>query len=79
VTLHDYQASQQLGERDWPFYGLIMAAMRRADTVNAERLRRAFPTTYKEMRERYDAPRGLLRGERDRDFRRREDGELEEL
>lgn len=46
-----------------PFYALIMAAMRQADTANAERLRHMFPVVWDELQARYHAPGGLLPGD----------------
>ncbi len=63
MSLYDYQRSQHIC--DEPFYVLIMAAMRRADTNNAEKLREAFPGTWRELEARYHAPGGLLDGEID--------------
>lgn len=60
VSLYDYQASKVISGQDHPFYALIMAAMRQADTFNLEALRREFPDTYAELRERYNAPGGVL-------------------
>lgn len=42
------------------FYALIMAAMRQADTDNAERLRRCWPDVWQELHARYNAPGGIL-------------------
>jgi hypothetical protein len=39
MTLIDYQLSLLLEMKDIPFYALIMAAMRRADTSNLKKLR----------------------------------------
>lgn len=46
---------------DQPFYALIMAAMRKADSYNAEKLRYVFPEVWVELQERYNAPGGFLR------------------
>jgi len=46
--------------RQCPFYALIMAAMRGADTDNLDKLRAAFPEVYRELRERYNAPGGQI-------------------
>lgn len=46
MSLYDYQYSQQISAGDPPFYGLIMAAMRKADTTNIVRLRVVFPEVY---------------------------------
>jgi len=63
VSLYDYQVSQQISEGDPPFYALIMAAMRKADTFNMAKLQRAFPAVYAEVSARYNAPGGMLPGE----------------
>lgn len=77
MSLYDYNQVKPLLEGDPAFYTLIMAAMDRADTFNLERLRAAFPETYEEYRARYNAPRGLLPGERDEEgYQRRDDGAL---
>lgn len=60
MSLFDYQCSMELLMEDPPFDALIMAAMRKADTTNAARLRGAFPDVWTELQERYNAPGGLL-------------------
>ena len=65
MSLYDYRASQQLAIGDPPFYALIMAAMRKADSGNMVKLQWAFPDTYVELQERYDSPGGVLRSERE--------------
>lgn len=59
----DYQTSKLIVLQDYPFYALIMAAMRQADTLNAALLREAFPRVWTELENRYHAPGGLLPGE----------------
>jgi len=63
VSLYDYRASLSVSMADPPFYALVMAAMRGADTTNAARLRMAFPDTWDELQARYNAPGGLLVGD----------------
>lgn len=63
MSRYDYKMSQQIEIKNYPFYGLIMAAMRQADTENLRRLREAFPDIYQELQERYHAPGGFLPGE----------------
>ena len=63
MSLHSYLTSHKLHDHDYPFSSLIMAAMRRADTGNQTLLRQAFPVIWNELKERYDAPGGLLAGE----------------
>lgn len=60
MSAYDYLASFEISKTDPPFYALIMAAMRRADTENLAQLRAAFPDTYTELEARYNAPGGLL-------------------
>jgi len=63
MSLYDYKMSQTIGTKDFPFYALIMAAMRKADDNNLMRLQSAFPEVYRELKARYDAPGGSLPGE----------------
>lgn len=63
MSWFDYEASKRIAVEDYPFYALIMAAMRQADTFNSATLRRAFPLVWEELDERYNAPGGLLEGE----------------
>lgn len=60
MSLYDYEVSQRLARQDVPFKALIMAAMRRADTINAALLRSAFPEIWAEAEARYNAPGGIL-------------------
>ncbi len=63
MSLHEYQISKELSALDVPFYALIMAAMRQADTNNTLILRRSWPRLWAEMGERYNAVGGVLAGE----------------
>lgn len=60
MSLHGYHVSKKLAAGDPPFYSLIMAAMRKADTANLTKLQRAFPDVWIELQRRYDAPLGAL-------------------
>lgn len=60
MSLYDYRAAQEIVKADPPFYALIMAAMRKADTWNMAKLRTAFPDTYAEVEARYNAPGAVL-------------------
>jgi hypothetical protein len=60
VSYYDYQVSKQISMQGFPFYALIMAAMRQADTENMSLLSEAFPAAAAELRARYNAPGGLL-------------------
>jgi len=60
MSRFDYLQSREIAILDRPFYAMIMAAMRRADSDNLELLRSAFPHVLTELRERYKAPGGWL-------------------
>ncbi len=60
MGLHEYVISQKLSADDPPFYALIMAAMRQADTINSMLLKQAWPEVHAEMTRRYNAPGGAL-------------------
>lgn len=64
MSHYDYAISKELAAADPPFYALIMAAMRGADTPNSRKLREAWPETWAELQARYNAPGGYLEGER---------------
>jgi hypothetical protein len=55
-----YQTGVRLARADVDFYALVIAAMIRADTTNAARLRSVFPELWDETQRRYDAPGGLI-------------------
>ena len=60
MSRYDYEASKAIVAQDWPFYALIMAAMRQADTQTAYTLRNAWPHVWDELQARYNAPGGRL-------------------
>lgn len=59
MSWHDYQESKDFGS-DPSFYALLMAAMRRADTLNVAMLRSCWPAVWDELQARYDAPGGYI-------------------
>ena len=63
MSTYDYRASGKIAAEGWPFYALIMAAMRQADTDNLEKLRTVYPNTWEELTTRYSALGGILPGE----------------
>lgn len=63
MSYHEYIQGKEIFSHDYPFYSLIQAAMRQADTDNSDRLRMAFPKVYEEVVQRYNAPGGLLEGD----------------
>jgi len=60
MSLYDYRYSIELSADDPPFHALIMAAMRKADTDNLERLKAAWPDVWDELCRRYKANFGRL-------------------
>ncbi len=67
MTWANYEASKRLSlaaheDKNGadPFYSLLMAAMREADSYNIERFEEHWPTILNEFRCRYHAPGGLL-------------------
>ena len=60
MSHYDYVLSQEIAAEGYPFYALIMAAMRQASTLNATRLKAAFPAAQEELEKRYNAPGGKL-------------------
>lgn len=63
MSRHDYERSGAIAASGEPFAALVMAAMRRADSANYERLKGAFPEIERELRERYHAPGGRIGAE----------------
>lgn len=63
MSYYDYKKGQEIEAQGYPFYALIQAAMRQADSDNVVKLRNAFPRTYDELTKRYYAPNGVLPGE----------------
>ena len=59
MSYYDYEISKRVAAEDYPFYALIMAAIRQADTDNLEKLRDAFPQTFAELMYRYNSPGGI--------------------
>ena len=72
MSLYDYRSSAELSRLNPPFYALIMAAMRQADTSNMAKLKAAWPDVYAEMEFRYNAPGGMTPAELAKDRERRE-------
>lgn len=64
MSLHEYRVSAEISKRNYPFYALVMAAMRQADDRNLVALRNAFPDVWTELDTRYNAPGGLVPEER---------------
>jgi hypothetical protein len=52
MSLYEYEEGLIIAAKDPPFYALIQAAMRRADTVNLEMLIGCWPDVWRELQER---------------------------
>lgn len=63
MSLYDYQQSKKIGDCNYSFAALIMAAMRQADSINIQTLKEGFPDIFLELSERYNAPGGYLKEE----------------
>lgn len=63
MSRYDYRESARIAAADLPFYALVMAAYRQADTKNAAKIRTAWPDVVEELEARYHAPGGYLPGE----------------
>jgi hypothetical protein len=60
MSWFDYRDSMKIASSDPGFYGIIMAAMRKADTTNRHKLQSQWPGVWEELAERYNAPAGVL-------------------
>jgi hypothetical protein len=68
MTWHEYRVSQLINDQHYPFYALVMAAMRSADTTNVAILKDAFPWVWTELDDRYNAPDGVLASDGSKDY-----------
>jgi len=66
MSIRDYELSQHIAGQLYTFHSLVLAAMRRADGENLERLKTAFPSAWEELKARYNAPGGILPGDPER-------------
>ena len=64
MSHYDYEMGLKISSKNYPFYALIQAAMRQADTDNAQRLKQAWHQVWDELQERYNSPGGKLLSER---------------
>ena len=63
MSLHEYQQSKDIECNQYPFYALIMAAMRQADDFNLTKLGVIYPEILIELQARYNVPGGKLKGD----------------
>ncbi len=61
MTIENYRLSADIEQM--PFEAIIMAYMRGADDVALKFLKNKHPSIWKELKERYNAPGGKLKGE----------------
>jgi len=64
MSLYDYRESLEISKGDPGFRALIMAAMRKADDINVEILKTAYPEIWSELFARHYADGGILPGEK---------------
>ena len=57
---YDYKTGQEISAQDYPFYALIQAAMRQADTDNLFKLKTQWLGVWEDFKARYNAPSGKL-------------------
>ena len=63
MSLYEYDVSREIDAKDYPFYSLLMAAMRKADSDNTVKLQANWPDIWDELQARYNAPGGTLEGD----------------
>ncbi len=60
ISLYEYEQSKKIAAQGYPFYALMGALMRAADTRNTELLRQCWPDIWESMQRRYNAPLGVV-------------------
>jgi len=65
MSKYDYDKSKEIGAQDYPFSALIMAAAKKADSVNFNKLDICFPEIIGELKERYHSPDGFTKNEKE--------------
>ena len=60
TSLYDYTIGEAIYAQHYPFYALIQAAMRQADSDNLFKLQLLWPDVYADLVARYNAPGGVL-------------------
>lgn len=71
MSLFEYHEGLVIASKDPSFYALIQAAMRRADTDNLKMLKGCWPEVWRELKERYNSPGGLLAVEKQENSKNR--------
>lgn len=65
MSYADYAQARRLGRDDPGIYALLMAAARKADSINLAKLRAGWPELVAEVEARYNAPAARLAGDSD--------------
>lgn len=65
MAIWDYRKSLELDKSDPSFLALLFALMRKADSINTQKLQALWPEEWAEMQQRYNSPGGLLPHERE--------------
>lgn len=60
MSQYDYELGLRINAKNYPFYALIQAAMRQANSCNIEKLKEAFPDVWAELKAGYNALGGKL-------------------
>ena len=63
MSFYDYKKGREIEAGGYPFYAIIQAAMRQADSDNLEKLSTAFPEVRMELQMRYNLPGGMTEKE----------------
>lgn len=59
ISYYDYEMSKRIAGEEYPFYALLAALIRQADSYNLVRLEAVFPEAVAEFRQRYHNPGGM--------------------
>jgi len=60
LSHYEYELSMQIACQNYPFYALIAAAIRQADSRNLDILRSYWPGIYESLVTRRNAPGGIV-------------------
>jgi hypothetical protein len=63
MSYYDYVLSREIKTGGANFNAILMALMRKADSINTEKLKQEWPDVWEELNARYNAPGGVLEGE----------------
>ena len=63
MSFDEYHEGRRIAAQNYPFYAIIQAAMRQADTDNLQKLKQEWPEVWEDLDKRWHAPGGYLPGE----------------